>query len=434
MPSNDPRSLLASAPMSARQIVVIAIAIALNGLDGYDVLAISFASPGIAAEWGISRAVLGIVLPMELVGMGVGSIVLGTVADRLGRRPLALGCLVIMAFGMFMTSTVRDLYSLCAWRVLTGLGIGGMLATANALTAEFASDRHRTMAVAWYTIGYPIGAVALGWCASELLVTHDWRMVFRFGAVVTAAMIPVVWFLVPESVHWLCRVQPPGALEKINRALTSMRHAVIEALPARAAVTHKVSTAEILTPALLPVTVVLTAAYFLHIITFYYILKWIPKIVVEMGFAAPLAGKVLVWANVGGAVGGAIFGWLATRVPLRTLTMVVMLVGGVMVIVFGRGQPDLQGLAAICAIAGFFTNAAIVGLYAMLAHYYPTHLRATGTGFAIGVGRGGAALGPALAGFLFQGGMTLQHVSIVMACGSFLGLLTLFALRPLARN
>jgi MFS family permease len=107
----------------------------------------------------------------------------------------------------------------------------------------------------------------------------------------------------------------------------------------------------------------------------------------------------------------------------------VMLLGGLMVVVFGRGQADLTGLAAVCGISGFFTNAAVVGLYAMFAHYFPAHLRATGTGFAIGIGRAGAALSPVLAGYLFEFGMGLQSVSIVMACGSFLALLTLCALR-----
>ncbi len=432
MTPTDPRTLLASAPMSARQIVVVAIAVALNGLDGYDVLAIAIASPGIAREWGIDRALLGIVVTMEMVGMAFGSIVLGSVADRLGRRPLALGCLVVMSFGMFMTSTVGDLYSLCAWRVLTGLGIGGMLATTNAMAAEFASDARRTMAVSWTTIGYPIGVVILGWCASELLETHDWRIVFQFGAIVSVALIPLIWLAVPESVHWLCRMQPAGALAKVNRVLVRLRHPEVTELPAKTPLTHTVSTAEILAPRLLPLTLTLTASYFLHIITFYYILKWIPKIVVDMGFAASLAGKVLVWANVGGALGGALFGVLASRVGLKPLTMGAMLLGGIMVIVFGRGQPDLAGLATICAAAGFFTNSVIVGLYSMMAHYFPTHLRATGTGFVIGIGRGGAALAPVLAGYLFNAGMSLQKVSIIMACGTFSAILTLLALRTRA--
>src|SRR4029450_8158350 len=103
--TNDPRDVIATAPMSRLQIVVVAITVALNALDGFDVLSISFASPGIATEWGINRAALGIVLSMELIGMAIGSILLGGVADKIGRRPTMLGCLAIMALGMFMVTT-----------------------------------------------------------------------------------------------------------------------------------------------------------------------------------------------------------------------------------------------------------------------------------------------------------------------------------------
>ena len=121
----DPRETLATSPMSVAQIVVIAITVGLNALDGFDVLAISFASPGIAREWGIDRAALGFVLSMELIGMGAGSIFLGGVADKIGRRRTLLGCLVVMSIGMLMATQARNVYSLSIWRVITGLGIGG---------------------------------------------------------------------------------------------------------------------------------------------------------------------------------------------------------------------------------------------------------------------------------------------------------------------
>src|SRR5256714_8396121 len=115
----DPRAILNESPMSSAQLIAVIITIALNGLDGFDVLSISFASPGIAAEWGIDRAALGIVLSMELIGMALGSIVLGGVADRIGRRPTMLGCLVLMTAGMFMVTTVKQIPALEVWRFTT---------------------------------------------------------------------------------------------------------------------------------------------------------------------------------------------------------------------------------------------------------------------------------------------------------------------------
>jgi len=167
--------------MSRMQIIAIAMTIVLNALDGFDVLAISFASPGIAEEWGINRSALGIVLSMELIGMALGSVFLGGLADRIGRRKTTLGCLVGMSIGMYMATTVTGLVDLSIWRIITGLGIGGMLASVNAMVAM---------------------------------------------------CIPLVYFLVPESVHWLAHKQPKGALEEINRTLKRMGHAAISALPA----------------------------------------------------------------------------------------------------------------------------------------------------------------------------------------------------------
>src|SRR5690554_5500712 len=133
MNSSDPRQIINDANMTRFQVMIIALTVGLNALDGFDVMSISFAAPGIAEEWGITRAALGFVLSMELLGMGIGSILLGNVADRFGRRPTVLGCLVTMTIGMFMVTTTSSIVELSLWRIVTGLGIGGMLAATNAL-------------------------------------------------------------------------------------------------------------------------------------------------------------------------------------------------------------------------------------------------------------------------------------------------------------
>jgi benzoate transport len=416
--NSDPRDVLAEAPMSRLQIAVVGTTIALNALDGFDILSISFASPGIATEWGIDRAALGIVLSMELIGMAIGSIVLGGVADKIGRRPTILGCLTVMAVGMFMATTVTGLVDLSIWRVVTGLGIGGMLAAINAVAAEFSNTRRRHLSVSLMSIGYPVGAVLGGIVAARLLQGNDWRSVFYFGAAVTATLIPITYFLVPESVHWLARKQPNGALEKINRAMARMGHTAVTALPAISADVRNRSVTDLFGPGLLAITVLSATAYFFHITTFYFILKWVPKIVADFGFAASSAAGVLVWTNVGGALGGATLGFLTLRFGVKGLTIAVMLLSTVMVALFGQTPPELQRLSMICAAAGFCTNAAIVGMYAIFAQVFPTHVRASGTGFAVGVGRGGSVLAPIIAGFLFEGGYALPTVALIMSLGS----------------
>ena len=429
----DPQAIVARSPMRTAQLVAIALAILLNALDGFDVLSISFAAPGIAAEWRIDRAALGIVLSMELIGMAVGSIGLGQLCDRIGRRPTVLLCLSVMAGGMALTATARDVTMLSAFRLLTGFGIGGMLAATNAVVAEFASARKRDLAVALMAGGYPAGAVLGGTAASVLLAHHGWRAVFVFGASASALCIPLVWLYLPETIAWLAQRRPADAVGRINRALARMGHEPIEGLREPDPAAPRAAVSRLFSKQLASVTLLLTLAYFAHIMTFYFLLKWAPKIVVDMGFAPSSAGFVLVWSNVGGLTGAVVLGLLTQRIDVRGLTIGAMLLSTVAVAAFGHVGADLGALRSTAALVGFCTNAAVVGLYAILAQSFPTGVRAGGTGFVIGIGRGGAALSPIIVGYLFAGGMGLRAVALVMALGSLVAAVTLLVHRREAR-
>lgn len=424
----DPRRMLDDAPMTLRQFLAVGVCVLLNGLDGFDVLSISFASPGIADEWGINRAALGVVLSMELIGMSAGSMVLGQVADRVGRKATAIGCLLIMAAGMLATTQVGTIGALAVTRLFTGLGIGGMLATTNALVAEFSNRKWRAAAVAIMAAGYPAGAIAGGAIANELLESGGWRQVFFLGAGMTAMCLPLIPLLVPEPVSSLLNRRKGDTLTQVNRSLKALGHQPVAELPEPEPDAPRTGPVALFAPGLASVTILLTLAYFLHVMTFYFILKWVPKIVVDMGFTPSSAGGVLVWANVGGLIGSLLFSVLSLRVALRALVIGVMLASAVMVTIFGQGQADLQGLSMAAAAAGFFTNAGMVGLYAIAAASFPTAVRAGGTGFVIGMGRGGAVLGPICGGLLFQVGFGLPVVATVMACGSLLAAIALLAL------
>lgn len=426
--NQDPRELLATSPMARAQIIVVALTVGLTALDGFDVLSSSFASPGIAKEWGIDRAALGVVLSMDLLGMAMGSVFLGGLADFIGRRKTLLGCLAIMAVGMAMVVGVHGLPALCFWRVITGLGIGGMLAANNAVATEFSNLRRRDFAVSMMAIGYPLGAIVGGSIAAQLLKSNNWRVVFEFGAICTTAFFPLVFWCVPESVGWLCHTRPRAALARVNRSLARLGYGQTGSLPPQGRSRGKVSAFDIFEPGRAVSTVLLTATYFFHVTTFYFMLKWVPKIVVDMGFAPSAAAGVLVWANVGGAMGGAAFGLLSQRLRLRPMTVATLLGSSILVVVFGQGQANLVQLSLLCALVGFCTNAAIVGIYAVLARAYPTEQRATGTGFAVGVGRGGAMLAPIIAGLLFHAGFALPVVAAIMASGSLIAMVCLILL------
>lgn len=428
--TQTPREVIEQTTMGTRQWIAVALMIALNALDGFDVLSSAFAAPGIAKEWGIQRDALGVVLSMELIGMGFGSILLGGAADRFGRRPTILGCLVVMASGMFMATTAQSPSGLALWRFVTGLGIGGMLAAINAVTAELSSLKGRSLAMALMVVGYPIGATVGGVIAGHLLKAGDWRLVFEFGAIATAVFIPLVFIFVPETPDYYVTRRDPTALDKVNASLRKLALPLATVMPAAPALADKPSVLDIFKPNLLRTTLLFTLGYAFHAVTFYYILKWSPKIVADFGYTQPEAASVLVWANVGGAIGGGVFGFLMHRFGLKWPTIAMLVGGAFAVISFGFGRETLDGWKLAVFFTGFTTNAAIVGFYALFAKGFPTHVRATGTGFAIGAGRIGAAGSPILAGVLFtQGGLGLLGVSIVMAMGSVVAALLLLNLR-----
>jgi len=423
----NPQTIIAQGPLSVRQGAAILVLTALNALDGFDVLSISFAAPGIARDWGISHLTLGWVLSTDLLGMAVGSVLLGNVADRAGRRPIILGCLLAMGAGMYGAAQAPNVELLLLCRLVTGLGIGGMLAAITAATAEVTNNRWRSLAMALMVIGYPLGGVLGGSVVKYLLASGTWRDVFMAGAVATALLIPTAAWLVPESVAFLERSRPPDALERINRILVRYGHAAISALavPVERGIGRSVT--DLFGAGLAVTTVLMTFAYFAHVTSLYFILKWVPKIIVDLGFAPAAAAGVLQWVNVGGATGGVIFGLLATRVGLKHLTIATLIGTCAMIVAFGHGATDLASLTLRAALAGAFANATIAGFYSLFATVFPTHVRASGTGFAVGVGRGGAVVAPAVAGYLFQAGCSLQTVATLMALGSLAAALALLS-------
>jgi benzoate transport len=439
MTATDPREVIDKSSMTYAQVIVVAITVLLNAMDGFDILSIAFASNGIAAEWKVTTQALGLVLSMELVGMAIGSVLLGGLADRIGRRPTLLGCLLTMAAGMLLATTAGSPVQLSIWRVVTGLGIGGMLSCTNAVVAEFSNKNWRSLCISTMVIGYPLGGGFGGVYASGLINAYGWRSVFYLGATATGILLPLAYFFVPESVHWLSRKQPANALARLNASLTKLGKATVNALPQIDLQESKKSLADIFSPALVRTTLVVTAGYFLHIISFYFLAKWLPRIVgATFPTLPPGTGPyILALTNFGGAAGGILFGLLAAKVGLKRLTMMILALNAAAIVVFGRTPADKTTVMWLAIAVGFFGNAAISGMYSIAAYAFPTHVRATGTGFVIGVGRGGAVLSPLLASVLFDpSGVSkalpidrLSTVATVMAMGSLLSAIVLFLLR-----
>lgn len=404
--------------MHFRQVLAIAVVVACVAIDGFDVFAIAFASPVIAQQWGVEAATLGVMLSMELVGMGAGAWLLGTIADLLGRRPAIVISLTIMATGMWLASAAAGVGVLCAARLYTGLGIGGLLAAGSAIVSESASDRRRDMAVALMVAGYPLGAAMGGVIASAILEsTSRWQSIFEVGAAVTGALILPVIFCVPESIAFLCARRPKRALHAINRILSRYGKPPVASITLHASSVSDADVMGLHRRDLARSTIELTVAFFMHMMTFYFLMKWIPKLVVDMGHSAASGSVVLVWANLAGVVGSLVMSLLTQRYPVRSAVILAMACGSLSVILFGQGLESLSTLSVVAVCAGFFTTGASAGFYAILTRVFPPQIRARGTGFVIGIGRAGAAAGPVAAGLLFSAGWPLSVVAVVMACG-----------------
>ncbi|MGI4876759.1 MAG: MFS transporter [Janthinobacterium lividum] len=413
--------------MSWYQIFVIGLSVCLNALDGFDVLAITFAAPGISHDWAISLAGLGVVISSGLIGMVAGSIFIAPLADRFGRRPIVLASLVLMSGGMLLTSTSSSIPVLCGWRILTGLGIGGMIAAINAVASEFSSERRRDLSVSIMTIGYPIGGLVGGLASAVLVEKFGWPSIFVAGGLATLAFLPIVWFSLPESIDFLNTRTDQGSAARINLTLGRMGHP-----PARQAQglgPSPLGMSSLFGPQYRTLTILLVGAYFLHIMTFYFYSGWLPKIMTDGGFAVSASIATSAIMNIGGIIGGLLLGWAAPVLGLKRLTVGAMCGTTVMMALFGLAPANLAVLRIIAFLLGFFMFGGIVGLYAFLARAFPAGLRVTGSGLAIACGRGGAVVGPILGGVLLQEGLRPGAALVVIGFAAALGALFLGRIR-----
>ena len=426
-----PLEILQYEPMGVRQWYVVAVCIGILALDGYDVLSIAFAAPGITAEWDISKATLGVVLSLELMGMAIGSILMGALADSRGRRPTLLLGLVILTVGMLIAGIAPNVYVLGAARVFTGIGIGGLLAAATATSSDFCNNKNRSLAVVLVAGGFAFGVYLGATFLAPLLNQFDWRVTFYLGAFLSLIFIPLVYFFVPESVTFIERKRPDDALERIQKIMRRLGHLVPESLPPRGArEAEPVGMSSLFKSGLAPITCILLFAYFGNVGTYYYFVKWMPTIVSDFGYSTSQATTVLGVVSLGGVIGSVGLSIIARFMPIQPLMALCLVSAAIGVATFPHFTDTLESMKLVGFITGLFVFAAISGFFGLFAVSYPSSLLGSGSGLVLGVGRGGAVLGPMIPGFLFAAGMVLENIAIIMAGGSFLAGVAVLFLRP----
>jgi benzoate transport len=404
-------------PMSRFQWVAVSVCVLLNILDGFDVLVMSFTGKTILTEWGLSSAQLGLLLSAGLAGMAAGSMVLAPWADRIGRRPMILLCLSIASASMLLSSVSQSATQLGLLRIVTGIGIGGILASSNVIASEYASRRWRGLAVSLNSTGYALGATVGGLIAIVLLAGLGWRSVFLFGGLATAAGIPLVFLFLPESLDFLISRRPARALDRANKLTRKLGLPALDHLPQPPEVPASIGAGfrHLLSPRLRRPTIVLWATFFLVMAGFYFVTSWTPTLLTEAGLSASqgLTGGTLL--NLGGIFGAALLGALAVRFALRSVLIAYVLTTAVMLAVFVVSTSSLTAAFVLGAAIGLFVNGCVAGLYALTPAVYDAGVRTTGVGTAIGIGRVGAIAAPAAAGALLDAGWSPQNLYLAVA-------------------
>lgn len=420
--NTDLKQRLDNDPMGRFQYLAIGICIVLNMIDGFDVLVMAFTASSVSAEWTLNGAQVGLLLSAGLFGMAAGSLFLAPWADRFGRRPLILLCLALSGIGMLLSAMSQSPLQLALLRGLTGLGIGGILASSNVIASEYASKRWRGLAVSLQSTGYALGATLGGLLAVWLLGHWGWRSVFLFGGIVTVLVIPLVLLWLPESLDFLLARRPANALARVNRLAARLGQPALAQLPT--AMAREQGAAR--------TTLVIWLLFFLVMFGFYFVMSWTPKLLVAAGLSAQqgITGGVLL--SVGGILGAALIGGLASRWPLTRVLALFMLITAVLLVLFVVNGASVSAALALGLLIGLFSNGCVAGLYALSPVVYDASVRATGVGWGIGIGRMGAILSPTVAGMLLDGGWQPLHLYGVFASVFVLAAGCLLLLRPAA--
>jgi benzoate transport len=408
------QQILRDGPMTRYQMIVVAMCVTINVLDGFDILALAFVSPALARTWSLSSERLGFLLSSGLLGIGIGALFFSFLADAVGRRPVILVSLAIMSLGMAASGFAATPDILALSRVLTGLGIGGMTASGGALAMEYSSDRRKTLAVSLVVIGYPFGATAGGAVALWLLEEFGWRAVFWFGSGASALLFPVLLVWLPESPSILLKKRTAKALRRLNRYMLRMGLEALADVPAGDQPRQQVGACALLRD-YRSITAKLALAYAAFMFAFYFIINWATKLVTEMGLPDRSGVTASIIINLCGIAGGLCVGLASGRMKLSWLVAAVLCVMWATIAFFGSLPPTTGALYLASAALGFFMWAGSALAYSVIALAYPAEIRASGIGLIVTIGRIGSILGPYTAGLLLGSGVSRAMTTFGLA-------------------
>jgi AAHS family 4-hydroxybenzoate transporter-like MFS transporter len=392
----DIRQFIDAQPLSRYQLLIAAMCAAVVFMDGFDAQAMGFVAPALTAQLHITRAALGPVISIGLVGMMAGALVGGPLADRFGRKPILVGC--SFAFGAFtlLTSTATSLESLTIFRLLTGLGLGGAMPNAISLTSEYMPKRLRATAVTTMFAGFSMGAAVGGFVVGGIFP-------LLIGVMAVVAL--------PESIRFL--LLKGGDRAKVTRYLSRIAPQGAPYGDVSVGIDEHQSKGFVVTQLFQErrgsVTLLLWVMFFMNLLDLYFLNSWLPTVMNDNGIRVQTAIVITTLFQIGGAIGAILLGRLIDRRLSFRILAWTYLSAAVCIFLIGEAGASIGLLVLTVFAAGFCVVGGQTSSNALAAEFYPTAMRSTGIGWALGVGRIGSIIGPTLGGILLsRGGGTRQ--------------------------
>lgn len=422
-----PDDLLHESKITWVQFCILALCYIAYILDGFDIVIIAFTAPAISAEWGVAADQLGLVFSAGVLGMTLGAMFLSSLADLYGRRVIVTLMLLLSGVATLAVAYTHTVPQLIVLRLIAGLGLGALVATLAPLCGEYSPKRYRTLILAVLFSGGAMGPVLGGLITAPLVAEYGWRPIFLYAGLITVLVGVLVYLIVPESMAYIIRRQPEDTLSKVNRILRYIRQRPIEQLPPVDPTTSResASVVSLLIPSRRTQTLMIWITFFLAFLTVYFLTSWVPQILVNVGFSQELAIQGTVLIPLGSILGTMVYGWLARWMPLNRIIAIVFVMGAVCIAILSGLLRGYDGgshalIWTMLFLVGVTLMGAFTNLYTVALTMYPAQVRSTGLGWAAGLGRGGAVISPALAGFLIVLGVSMPALFLFFAVPALL--------------
>ncbi|MHA3893400.1 aromatic acid/H+ symport family MFS transporter [Acinetobacter sp. GXMZU3951] len=394
--------------------------------DGYDLVIYGVALPLLMQEWGLSSVQAGLLASTALFGMMFGAMSFGTLSDKLGRKKTIMICVAIFSGFTFLGAFASSPVEFGILRFLAGLGIGGVMPNVVALMTEYAPKRIRSTLVAVMFSGYAIGGMASALLGAWLVTDYGWKIMFIIAGVPFLAL-PIIWKFLPESLMFLTQ---KGATEQVRHIVQKISpeqtiHADTQFVLNDVIVGDEAPLRALFQQGRLFSTLMFWVAFFMCLLMVYALGSWLPKLMIQAGYSLGASMLFLFALNIGGMVGAIGGGALADRFHLKPVLSIMFTVGALALILLGFNSPQAV-LYSLIAIAGAATIGSQILLYTFVAQFYPTAVRSTGMGWASGIGRIGAIVGPILTGALLTLELPHQMNFLVIAIPGVIAALAVF--------